>query len=76
MPDILIRDLDAPTVKRLKTRAKAHGRSLQAEVRQVLKQSAGDSPQEVARMFAKWKQRFAGRKFPDSAALIRQDRRR
>ncbi len=76
MPDILIRDLDEQIVKRLKSRAKAHGRSLQAEVHQLLKQGAGHGPEEVAAVFDKWKQRFAGRKFSSSAAIIRQDRRR
>lgn len=36
MPQLLIRDLDAGTVERLKLRAQRHGRSLQGEVKAIL----------------------------------------
>jgi plasmid stability protein len=74
--DILIRGLDAQAVKRLKTRAKRHGRSLQSEARLLLEQAAGSGTEEIAAMLDRWKERFAGRKFSSSAKLIRQDRDR
>lgn len=37
MPDLLIRDLDAPLHRRLKARARAHGRSLALEAREILR---------------------------------------
>ncbi len=76
MPDILIRELDAQTVKQLKARAKRHGRSLQGEAKLLLEQAAGIGGQEVAAMLDGWKRRFTGRKFSDSADMIAEDRQR
>ena len=76
MSDILVRGLDDETVRRLKARARLHGRSLQSEVRLLLTQAAGLSGEDVAAMFDRWKLRFAGRRLADSAELIRQDRER
>ena len=76
MPDILIRGLAAQTVKRLKTRAKQHGRSLQGEAKLLLEQAAGIGGEEITAMFDGWKQRFSGRKFSDSTDIIGKDRQR
>ena len=76
MPDILIRGLDAQALKRLKTRAKKHGRSLQGEAKLLLEQAAGIGAEEITVMLDGWKQRFSGRKFSDSAELIAKDRQR
>lgn len=76
MSDILIRGLDARAVKRLKARARRHGRSLQSEARLVLEQAAEADPAEVAAIFARWKKRLAGRRFSGGVKLIRQDRDR
>jgi plasmid stability protein len=76
MSDILVRGLTAETVKRLKARAKRHGRSLQGEAKLVLEQAAGATAAEVAEMLGKWRKKFAGRKFAETAALIREDRDR
>jgi plasmid stability protein len=74
MPDILIRNLDAAALARLKSRAKRHHRSLQAEARLVLERAAG--AEDVRAMLAAWKDRLADRQFDVSAALIREDRDR
>lgn len=76
MPDFLIRGIDAQILKRLKARARRHGRSLQREAQVVLEQAAGAGADEVATMLDGWKQRFAGRRFSSSARLIREDRDR
>ena len=76
MPDILVRGLDDETVRRLKPRAKRNGRSLQGEAKRVLEQAAGMNAEEVAAMLDGWKKRFAGRRFADSADLMREDRER
>lgn len=76
MPDILVRGLDAAMVKRLKERARRHGRSLQGEVRLVLEQSAGASAGAVERMLGKWRRKFAGRRLSASLSMLREDRRR
>ena len=36
MPDFLVRNLDAELVERLRSQAKAHGRSMQAEAQAIL----------------------------------------
>jgi antitoxin FitA len=76
MPDILVRRVSATAVKRLKARAKRHGRSLQGEAKLLLEQAGGADPGEIAEMLGKWKKRFAGRKLAGSVGLIREDRAR
>ena len=74
MPDLLVRNLDVDTVNGLKARAKRRGRSLQSELRDILTDAAEDHhAQAIARM-KEIQARFAGRKFSDSAELIREDR--
>lgn len=79
MPDILVRDLDASVVKRLKSRAKADGRSLQSEVKLIIERGA-DAPKvnmkKARELIDRICIRFKGRKFPDSVELIRKGRDR
>ena len=76
MAQILVRDLDDETVKRLKERARRHGRSLQGEAKLILAHAAGLGFDEARRLARRWPQKLAGRDLPDSAALVRQDRQR
>ena len=76
MADILVRGLDARAVKRLKARAKRHGRSLQSEARLLLERAAGAGSEDIAAMLDGWRRHFAGRRFGSSARLIREDRKR
>jgi plasmid stability protein len=76
MSDILVRGLNAQTLKRLKARARRHGRSLQGETKLLLERAAGADAADVAEMLGKWKKKFAGRRFSDSVDLIREDRSR
>jgi hypothetical protein len=76
MADILIRGLEPGTIRRLKARAKRHGRSLQSEVKLLVEQASDTGGRHIALMFDRWQQRFAGRKFSSSARLIREDRNR
>jgi plasmid stability protein len=77
MAQILVRDLDEKLVKRLKARAAENGRSLQQEVKIALEELARQRlGRERARVFRELERRFAGRKFPDAAELIREDRER
>ena len=76
MPNILVRDLRAETTKRLKERARRHGRSLQAEVKSVLEQVAGKTLEEVLAEAASMRRRFQSRPMADSCDLIREDRER
>lgn len=78
MAQVLVRDLDEKTVKRLKARAQRRGRSLQVELKTILEDAArSDSDLEKAkRLAAELRRELAGRKFSDSTELIAEDRRR
>ncbi|GMV82464.1 MAG: hypothetical protein AMXMBFR7_36480 [Planctomycetota bacterium] len=75
MSDILIRGLDTQTVKRLKTRAKRNGRSLQSEVKQLLERAADKPMAEVLDAARDWRVKL-GKRFDDSASSLRRDRDR
>lgn len=76
MSDILIRGLTQKTLKALKARAKRNGRSLQGEARMVLQRAAEtQSPAEALELARQWRKKL-GRRFDDSADLIREDRER
>ena len=77
MPDLLIRDLDADVLAQLKAAAKANGRSLQAEIHDLLRRANVRTLSHTRRLSARWLKRLgpAGR-HTDSTALIREDRDR
>jgi plasmid stability protein len=74
MANVLIRNLDNNVLKQLKTAAKAHGRSLQAEIHEVLRTASARRVAETRRLSSQWLRRLAGSKQTDSAGLIREDR--
>lgn len=77
MAQILIRNVNEDTVKRLRRYAREEGRSLEAKVRMILEQAAFEPKLDMAtvrKRLEQFRKRFKGRKFPDSAALIREDR--
>ncbi|MGH9422400.1 MAG: FitA-like ribbon-helix-helix domain-containing protein [Thermoanaerobaculia bacterium] len=78
--NVLIRDLSEKTVKELKKRAFENSRSLQAELKVILDETA-----ERRRHLRKWRKnadrifnemKNSGRTFSDSTQLIREDRDR
>jgi len=77
MASVTIRNLDDEVVARLKNRAKANKRSLEAELRETLTRSAGSMTREELIAFAK---RVAAQTpdvpQTDSTELIREDRDR
>ena len=76
MPDILVRGLPTEVIERLKLHAKRKGRSLQTEVKDILERAASTSPADVLARVERVRAMFRGRRFSDSAALIRRDRAR
>ncbi len=76
MAQIIVRNLDDVVVERLKARARANDRSLEAEVRQILEHSAKVDMAEARRMVLETRRKLQGRKFADSTQLIREDRDR
>jgi len=77
MPQILVRDLDPEVVEKLKHLAKSNKRSLQAEVKDILTREATtptlDRKQTLQKVL-ECSELFAGRAFPDSADLSREER--
>lgn len=76
MAQILVRDLDERAVERLKGRAKRHGRSLQAEAKGILEQAAKLDAAEARKLAGRIRARLKGRRFGESAAIIRRGRER
>ncbi len=73
MAQVIIRNLDAETVAALKARAKRNGRSLEAELRDVLTKSVARDAREE---FLEWvdQHRLPGGPDVDVVALIHQGR--
>ena len=76
MGQVLVRNLPTDVVKKLKSRAKQHRRSLQEELKEILEQAAEHNVKDVQAKVNKIRKLFAGRKFSDSSDLVRQDRAR
>ena len=76
MAEVLIRDLDSATIKKLKQRARENGRSLQNELKLILEDAARISLSDFRVEADRMRKRLAGRVFSDSTELIREDRDR
>jgi plasmid stability protein len=76
MAQIIVRNLDDDVVARLKTRARDNDRSLEAEVRHILEQSAKVDMAQARLIVMERRKKLQGRKFADSVELIREDRDR
>ena len=74
MANVLIRDLDNDVLKQLKAAAKAHGRSLQAEIHDVLERASTRNLASTRRLSAQWLKRLRQSSQSDSALMIRADR--
>jgi plasmid stability protein len=74
MANVLVRDLDDDVLRRLKAAAKTHGRSLQAEIHDVLRRASTHNLAETRRLSAQWLKRLRLSSQSDSATTIREDR--
>jgi plasmid stability protein len=75
MASILVRGLDQKTIERLTERARVNGRSLEQEIKTILKRAAEIlTMREARRLSERWSHRLGERRFFDSAQLIREDR--
>lgn len=75
MATLTVRNLDEDLVKRLRLRAAEHGRSAEAEHREILRASLVGSEQHLAReqatsRLAEFRHRTTGRGSPPSAHLL------
>jgi plasmid stability protein len=71
--DFLIRDIDPDVLGKLRARAEQHGRSLQAEIKQTLKQSVRLNKAESLALLEQMRDRLPHFD-DDSTPLIREDR--
>ncbi len=76
MAQILVRNLDDSVVADLKRVAERHGRSLEAEVREVLTAATRSERTELVRRAAELRARNGPQTGSDSVELIREDRER
>ena len=77
MATLTVRNLDEDLVKRLRIRAAEHGRSAEAEHREILRASLVSSEQlavreQAASRLAEFRRRTAGRGSPSSADLLEE----
>jgi plasmid stability protein len=77
MAEVLVRDLDASVVEKLKARAAANGRSLQAELKAILEAQARQVTKAEARtLAARIRRRVGTHPQTDSGILQAEDRER
>jgi plasmid stability protein len=75
MATITVRNLEDGTLDRLRRQAQANGRSLEAEVRNILNKAAKPTLEESrAFLERRLKERFGDRVLSDLSPLIREDR--
>lgn len=72
MAQVLVRQLDDSIVEALKNRAKVNNRSLEAELREILREAASDPWEELAQI----RNALSGRSHSDSSEIIREATRR
>jgi plasmid stability protein len=76
MPHVLVRDLSPAVIEKLKDRAREHDRSLQAELKNVLEETARTSVAQTRRAALRIRAKLRRRTHTDSAKLIAADRSR
>ena len=78
MGQLVIAHIDDSVLQRLKARAVAHGRTVEAEAATILEQHARMSLEEFRAAAERIRKSLeqTGRQFSDSAELIREDRER
>jgi plasmid stability protein len=60
MAQLLVRNLEGDVKMRLKRRAQRHGQSMEAEVRDILRNAVRDEDGTAARLGSRLRDRFAG----------------
>ena len=73
MANVLIRGLDDDVLSRLRTSAKLHSRSLQAEIREALTAASLRSLAETRRLSKKWLEALADQRPEAATRVARED---
>ena len=76
MAQVLVRNLGKATVESLKRRARSHGRSLQAELHDILERAARTDIADARHAAEKIRRKLSDREHSDSAQLVGEDRSR
>jgi plasmid stability protein len=76
MAQVLVRGLNQETVERLRKRAKSHGRSLQAELKEILERASRTDMLRARKLADQIRRSLEGRPHSDSAMLVAEDRAR
>ncbi len=76
MAQVLVRDLEPDVVARLKARARRRGRSLQAELKEILSSASRNSATSARAVASRIRRQLAGRPHSDSVELLAEDRKR
>jgi plasmid stability protein len=76
MAQVLVRELKPEVVTRLKDRARSRGRSLQAELKDILEQASRQGTLDARSVALRIRRRLAGRRHSDSVDLVALDRAR
>lgn len=76
MGQVLVRDLNAQAIARLKARARRNGRSLQTELKDILERAARQSMPEARTLALRIRRRLRGGRHTDSVTLLAEDRAR
>lgn len=77
MGSLIVRKLDGDVIAKLRVRAAQHGRSMEAEHREILRQALQFEPidrEEFMRVAADLRARTAGRKHTPAEEVIREGR--
>lgn len=75
MADVLIRNLDEALLRELESVAKAHGRSLESEIRRILDGAAKRHVAETRRLSVQWRNRLHGSSSAtDGTEIVRHER--
>lgn len=74
LANVLVRDLDDEVLRQLKAAAKTNGRSLHAEIHDILRRASTRNLAETRRLSSLWMKRLRRSIQSDSTALIREDR--
>lgn len=61
MAQFVVRDLEEEVKARLKRRAERHGRSMEDEIRHILRNAAKDPSRPIAKLGSRIADRFSGR---------------
>lgn len=76
MKAISLRNISEPLYEALKEMAAKNQRSMQEQIRYLLRLEVKIASSTCLQSSRKWRKRLAGRKHTDSVAMIREDRQR